>query len=805
MSKKIKLKPKLNKSANSDWEIVDTSIMQDGGNFKFQNNLQYKENPYAFGGNVMLERYKEGGGVTDKKSTLSKLKKALSLRENLGNLDTEEGYNTPLNQILRTAVGIEGKDYSNESMSSLAREQDAFRMYLGLPSKTGAFEQTGSNKYRIRDYGQLYPETMPSDEAVLYSNKINTAVEMDKSPVDLNKIVDLTPYADILMGTHNVVKGKDDKGEYLKYYDRFDFDPTKHANQFIDKNFNPSVAKYLKKATPVLDKLESAIFNPFELEDKVYYDPKTKLRSDIVLQQNKQKVNPFGSTAIPPELKSGGSISQQGYRDDSPYRNRESIDIHSPNGLIDMSETGMPILANGRYLPPYSGMHQFEPGVVREERIMQSGGMSSTDSVAHQMKKTFEYENLRGGAQGNPISNYGYYSSTLPNFTPPQTINQAVEYAKQEYLPKLKPYSSAMEKGEAFDFMYNSGKDPRVFAYQEYLKKTDPKNKTGWQDKDGKWKDRKTIDEKTLDSLYQTNIGKLPENERRVLMNKGRDFYYQNINNPAPGVPNDAYKNTWYGRIWNTNDFKEFNPNNPNFIPQFKSGGSIPIMQSGGRAPIETENEWEILPEAADGKQIKKSAKNTYRDSMLGVNIPRVPIDPTKQRVDYLYNTLNPNEEDPFEAINYIRYKTGIKRSIPKKDDANQNEAFWKKYLGMPNDVKLSKYKDPKYPNVKEFSKVNELLEDAIFDKYKNINVPDSIVNEGSLPIKEWYTPLGNFTVGKDKDKNGEFVYYRDVYDFPSKIKEDFKVGKDYNIYGKKYLNEFENGGQTSDWEIVSD
>ena len=72
-------------------------------------------------------------------------------------------------------------------------------------------------------------------------------------------------------------------------------------------------------------------------------------------------------------------ISQQGYRDDSPYRNRKSIDIHTNSGLIDMSETGIPIFANGRFLPPYSGMHQFEPGIVKEERIMQNGGKISLD------------------------------------------------------------------------------------------------------------------------------------------------------------------------------------------------------------------------------------------------------------------------------------------------------------------------------------------------------------------------------------------------------------------------------------------
>jgi hypothetical protein len=319
-------------NANADLNFNTKNI---NGNFGYEYNQEGNKNSFNAGvnipfankkGNIGINskynigdkqpsvnigttfKFKNGGDVSDKKDTLSKLKKALSLRENLGNLDTEQGYNTPLKQVLRTAIGLEGKDYSNKPMSSIAREQDAFRMYLGLPSRTGAFEQTGSNKYRIRDYGQLYPETMPSDEAVLYSNKINKAVEMDKSPVDLNKLVELTPYADILMGTHNVVKDKDAKGEYLKYYDRFDFDPTRYANQFIDRNVNPTIGKYLKKATPVLDELESLIFNPFELEDKVYYNPKTKLRSDIILQQNRQRVVPGQPIAIPADFQSGGEM-----------------------------------------------------------------------------------------------------------------------------------------------------------------------------------------------------------------------------------------------------------------------------------------------------------------------------------------------------------------------------------------------------------------------------------------------------------------------------------------------------------------
>jgi hypothetical protein len=372
---------------------------------------------YNYGGEVNL--YQQGGKIDSEKSTLSKLKKALSLRENLSNLNTEEGYDIPLSQIARTAIGLEGTDFSNQPMSSIAREQDALRMYLGLPSRTGAFEQTGPNKYRIRDYGQLYPKTMPSDEAVLYSNKLNTAGEMIKSPVDLTKIVELTPYADILMGTHNVVKGKDAKGEYLKYYDRFDFDPTRYANQYIDRNVNPRVGKYLKKATPILDELENIIFNPFELEDKVYYDPKTKLRSDIILQQNRQRVVPGQPVAVPAEFAYGGKVN-----DDNGYL-ISNLDNFTPKKVINSNyittnNMAFPIEANGVVLYPNTGDYVFPTDKVIETPIMQAGGKINND-----MKKKFkkyqgggflDYQDAYKGFGVGPnlTQDNSYYRSVVP-------------------------------------------------------------------------------------------------------------------------------------------------------------------------------------------------------------------------------------------------------------------------------------------------------------------------------------------------------------------------------------------------------
>lgn len=76
----------------------------------------------------------------------------------------------------------------------------------------------------------------------------------------------------------------------------------------------------------------------------------------------------------------GGTVSEMGYRDDSPYKNRDSIDINTPSGLIDMSHTGTPLMANGVPLQPYSGLHQMGSKKVKEipmkkkGKKMQNGG-----------------------------------------------------------------------------------------------------------------------------------------------------------------------------------------------------------------------------------------------------------------------------------------------------------------------------------------------------------------------------------------------------------------------------------------------
>lgn len=261
------------------------------------------------------------------------------------------------------------------------------------------------------------------------------------------------------------------------------------------------------------------------------------------------------------------------------------------------------------YSPAWGG--QFQEG--GEIPIAQKGLKTSKDSIAHQADKILKYEQLRGGPGGIPLPQYGdskYMNMLMGNVYPE--------------VQKIMPNASAMETGEAMDFVFNAGwdkdnnkitKDPRAFALQEYYKKYDPSK----LDKDGKWTGRKNAPY-SFDQEYANTIAKLPENQRRILMNKGRDWYYQNINNPSPGVPSSDYNDTWHGRIWNTNDYKPFDPNNPKFTPKKQMGGDVyPVnyvpQAQGGKELTFLQPTSEKLPQ---GYRIPYSDPSSERAMSIG-------------------------------------------------------------------------------------------------------------------------------------------------------------------------------------------
>jgi hypothetical protein len=197
--------------------------------------------------------------------------------------------------------------------------------------------------------------------------------------------------------------------------------------------------------------------------------------------------------------------------------------------------------------------------------------VSSMDSLKHQIGRMMEFEKIMGGydpigdtAIGLPNFGYGQsqlpYNKKNPNWRPPTTKQQAVDMYIKELGNKLDYYPSAMEKAEAADFMYNTGRDPRVYMIDAFLKK---QGGIGIPNRPRYHKDIKKPEwtpelQKEVDDLWNTHkadLMKLSVNDRRLLMNEGRDSYYQSLNR-INGQPNPKYRATWAPRIWHSvNDY----------------------------------------------------------------------------------------------------------------------------------------------------------------------------------------------------------------------------------------------------------
>lgn len=168
---------------------------------------------------------------------------------------------------------------------------DSFSLYLGLPQKHGTFRVSNYSPERSKEdvtYFSMpkYTEGISNPESIknavealiqakqdksTYKNGVGLSTEPDKFKIEVKKakdkgIIDYDESANV-MGNYKVSLGKDKKGNYISYYDKWDLNPT--------ENTPSSDPNYLTALTRAAGLGVKMIGHPFEIYDRIYYDPKT--------------------------------------------------------------------------------------------------------------------------------------------------------------------------------------------------------------------------------------------------------------------------------------------------------------------------------------------------------------------------------------------------------------------------------------------------------------------------------------------------------------------------------------------------
>ena len=182
------------------------------------------------------------------------------------------GYEAELNNLLRGGLPPDLAISAPAMVKEFKASWDAWRMYLGLPQTHATFQISEFKpQHSVRDtyYYKFDFDTLSgilptyrqnnsagSERASFIKNLVSETEEdfigrMSRSRLSDDRLLrdpDRAYGENLTMGTFVISKGRDEKGSYVSYYDKWDF-ATTGAFQ--------------------------AIGQPFEIYDRIYYDPVT--------------------------------------------------------------------------------------------------------------------------------------------------------------------------------------------------------------------------------------------------------------------------------------------------------------------------------------------------------------------------------------------------------------------------------------------------------------------------------------------------------------------------------------------------
>jgi hypothetical protein len=220
-------------------------------------------------------------------------------------LDRIERYEKNLGRNPEETIwyGAEDSSTGKPIYYDLPKRDDAFALYLGLPQKNKSFGiseyQPGDskeNKYYFKPnyldenlknrLVKSYLDNVDDDTNVYIANERTDAFGQKTDSLRRAGVPNENPiYAkwmvDNPLGDFKMSKGKDEKGHYISIYDNWDLNPFKEGEGASSNAAAATLKAFAKmKGVDVSDDTEiSTLFGagkPFEIYDRIYYDPKTK-------------------------------------------------------------------------------------------------------------------------------------------------------------------------------------------------------------------------------------------------------------------------------------------------------------------------------------------------------------------------------------------------------------------------------------------------------------------------------------------------------------------------------------------------
>lgn len=267
-------------------QLKETGILDNrlGVQGKLENRAYNTVKPSVYDDNAIGQNIKNFVNNRDRFDTSESSDLVKQLKEANKNKDY-----TKVKKILKKL-----KSYnSNYSGLDDPYSEDAWRIYLGKPQSENTFNVSNYRPSKSKDVNMNYyslPEAFKEELFNLYNSK--EIKEGVNSEFSFENVFGENSSRARVLGNFTVNKGKDERGEYISYYDKYDLSPTLPV---VGKS---EVSNYLGKPFEIYDRIYIKDYGDGK-QKRMYYTDKELLELDI----NKKN---FDTLALQRELSNRG-------------------------------------------------------------------------------------------------------------------------------------------------------------------------------------------------------------------------------------------------------------------------------------------------------------------------------------------------------------------------------------------------------------------------------------------------------------------------------------------------------------------